>query len=108
MGADQHRAEPSPQQAAPDRGAGGFPGRGQLPLGQHDDANEIPSAELWKTRVARALALVREVRALWRGWLDSVDTLFAQLQDHSLRASWKTRSVRRCRTSSRALRSSRF
>jgi len=37
------------------------------------------------------------VRALWRGWLDSLDhepptgerNVFEQLQDHSLRASWK-------------------
>ncbi|MBU1359838.1 MAG: DUF3400 domain-containing protein, partial [Gammaproteobacteria bacterium] len=37
-----------------------------------------------------AIALVQEVRALWQGWLDQVDVLFSQLQDHSLRASWKT------------------
>ncbi|MDB5941713.1 MAG: linked oxidase-like protein, partial [Ramlibacter sp.] len=67
-----------------------FFGRGNLPLGQHDDANEIPSAELLEDRVAQALALVREVRALWQGWLDDVEPLFSQLQDHSLRASWKT------------------
>jgi FAD/FMN-containing dehydrogenase/Fe-S oxidoreductase len=67
-----------------------FFARGKLPLGKSDDANEIPSAELLEDRVAQALALVREVRALWQGWLDSVETLFPQLQDHSLRASWKT------------------
>jgi FAD/FMN-containing dehydrogenase/Fe-S oxidoreductase len=67
-----------------------FFAKGQLPLGKSDDANEIPSAELLEDRVAQALALVREVRALWRGWLDQVEPLFAQLQDHSLRASWKT------------------
>ncbi|HSV61622.1 MAG TPA: DUF3683 domain-containing protein, partial [Variovorax sp.] len=64
--------------------------RGNLPLGKQDDANEIPSAELLEDRVGQALALVREVRALWKGWLDQIDTLFPQLQDHSLRASWKT------------------
>jgi Fe-S oxidoreductase len=67
-----------------------FFAKGQLPLGKSDDANDIPSAELLEDRVAQALALVREVRALWRGWLDQVEPLFAQLQDHSLRASWKT------------------
>nr|MBP8061388.1 FAD-binding oxidoreductase [Polaromonas sp.] len=67
-----------------------FFAKGQLPLGKSDDANEIPSAELLEDRVAQALALVREVRALWRGWLDQIEPLFAQLQDHSLRASWKT------------------
>ncbi|MDO8440108.1 MAG: FAD-linked oxidase C-terminal domain-containing protein, partial [Polaromonas sp.] len=35
-------------------------------------------------------ALVAEVRSLWSGWLHNIDTLFPQLQDHSLRASWKT------------------
>ena len=64
--------------------------QGQLPLGKSDDANEIPSAELLEDRVAQALSVVREVRSLWRGWLDQVEPLFVQLQDHSLRASWKT------------------
>jgi FAD/FMN-containing dehydrogenase/Fe-S oxidoreductase len=64
--------------------------RGQLPLGKSDDANDIPSAELLEDRVQQALALVREVRSLWAGWLRNVDELFPQLQDHRLRASWKT------------------
>ena len=65
--------------------------RGQLPLGkQIDAANPVPSAEVLGDRVARAVALVAEVRALWAGWLQGVESLFAQLQDHSLRASWKT------------------
>ncbi len=71
---------------------------GNLPLGKSDDAGEIPSAELLEDRVQQALALVREVRALWQHWLEHLDivqddtgrSLFAQLQDHSLRASWKT------------------
>ncbi|MEI6760029.1 MAG: FAD/FMN-binding oxidoreductase [Betaproteobacteria bacterium] len=63
---------------------------GDLPLGRQDDAGEIPSAELLGDRVAQALALLAEVRALWQGWLDQVDALFPQLQDHALRASWKT------------------
>lgn len=64
--------------------------KGNLPLGKSDDAGEIPSAELLEDRVGQALALIAEVRALWSGWLRDVDTLFPQLQDHSLRASWKT------------------
>jgi len=40
--------------------------------------------------VQQALARVREVRSLWATWLRDVDTLFPQLQDHTLRASWKT------------------
>ena len=67
-----------------------FFAKGQLPLGKTDDANDIPSAELLEDRVQQALVLVREVRALWAGWLSDVDTLFPQLQDHRLRASWKT------------------
>jgi FAD/FMN-containing dehydrogenase/Fe-S oxidoreductase len=63
---------------------------GHLPLGKHDDARLLPSAELLEDRVAQALALIAEVRTLWQGWLSDVNGLFAQLQDHSLRASWKT------------------
>jgi len=66
-----------------------FFAKGQLPLGKTDDASDIPSAELLEDRVQQALTLVREVRALWQGWLDDVDRLFPQLQDHTLRASWK-------------------
>jgi FAD/FMN-containing dehydrogenase/Fe-S oxidoreductase len=62
---------------------------GNLPLGKGDDAMDIPSAELLEDRVAQALTLVRDVRTQWLGWLHNVDSLFAQLQDHSLRASWK-------------------
>lgn len=64
--------------------------KGNLPLGKSDDAGEIPSAELLEDRVGQALALIADVRALWSGWLRDVETLFPQLQDHSLRASWKT------------------
>ena len=75
-----------------------FFAEGALPLGRTDDAREIPSAELLEDRVAQALGAIRELRLLWRGWLDGLDapaspgqrTLFEQLQDHSLRASWKT------------------
>ena len=66
-----------------------FFSRGNLPLGKTDDASEIPSAELLEDRVAQALALVREVRGVWAGWLRDVDGLFSELQDHRLRASWK-------------------
>ena len=67
-----------------------FFARGRLPLGKQDDAGEIPSAELLEDRVQQAIALVRDVRAQWQDWLDNVETLFPQLQDHTLRASWKT------------------
>jgi len=63
---------------------------GQLPVGRQDDASEISAEELLEDRVAQALSLIAGVRALWSGWLRDVAPLFAQLQDHSLRASWKT------------------
>ncbi len=61
-----------------------------LPLGKADDASDVPAAELLQERVDQAIALVAEVRAQWQGWLNDVGPLFAQLQGHSLRASWKT------------------
>jgi FAD/FMN-containing dehydrogenase/Fe-S oxidoreductase len=76
--------------------------QGRLPLGRGDDAGEIPSAELLEDRVQQALALVREVRALWQYWLDHLDvvqadpgrSVFAMLQDGSWRASWKTQILK--------------
>ncbi|HSW04460.1 FAD/FMN-binding oxidoreductase [Aquabacterium sp.] len=74
---------------------------GRLPLGKTDDASEIPSAELLEDRVQQALAEVREVRALWQHWLSNLDvaplpdggeggrSFFEQLQDKTLRASWR-------------------
>jgi FAD/FMN-containing dehydrogenase/Fe-S oxidoreductase len=67
-----------------------FFAHGNLPLGRSDDASEIPSAELLEDRVGQAVALLTEVRTLWQGWLEQADALFAPLQDHTLRASWKT------------------
>ncbi len=71
--------------------------QGNLPLGKTDDAGEIPSAELLEDRVQQALAMLREVRALWQQWLIGLDlvqadaqrSFFDQIQDGSLRASWK-------------------
>ncbi|HEX6708130.1 MAG TPA: FAD/FMN-binding oxidoreductase [Albitalea sp.] len=94
---------------------------GHLPLGKTDDANEIPAAELLEDRVQQALALLREVRALWQWTLANLDrpiadteipadagvhalfndalreraasahrSVFSLVQDHTLRASWKT------------------
>jgi FAD/FMN-containing dehydrogenase/Fe-S oxidoreductase len=72
--------------------------QGSLPLGKSDDAGEIASAELLEDRVQQALVLLRDVRALWQHWLTNLDvmqpdlgrTFFTDLQDHTLRASWKT------------------
>ena len=74
---------------------GAFFESGNLPLGRSDDAGEIASAELLEDRVQQAMALLREVGGQWRMWLAGLDegaprTTFSLLQDHSLRASWKT------------------
>ena len=63
---------------------------GHLPLGKGDDAAEMSASDLLEERVAQAQALVAGVRVQWQSWLDDVEKLFPQLQDHSLRASWKT------------------
>ncbi len=67
-----------------------FFANGNLPLGKGDDAMDIPSAELLEDRVAQAMTLVKDVRTLWAGWLNDIDAKFLELQDHTLRASWKT------------------
>ncbi len=79
-----------------------FFSKGNLPLGKSDDAGDIASAELLEDRVQQALVLLSEVRDLWQRWLNRLDaaasgeaggdrrTYFEQLQDHTLRASWKT------------------
>jgi FAD/FMN-containing dehydrogenase/Fe-S oxidoreductase len=66
-----------------------FFARGDLPMGKVDDVSAAISVELLGDRVAQALALINDMRALWGGWLKDVDSLFSQLQDHTLRASWK-------------------
>ena len=68
----------------------GFVSRGNLPLGKQDGASSINSAELLGDRVIQARALIGDVRRQWQGWLDGIDGLFPQLQDHRLRASWKS------------------
>ena len=67
-----------------------FFARGNLPLGKSDDAADIASPELLEDRVTQARALIAEVRSLWQQWLRDCDALFVPLQDHTLRASWKT------------------
>ena len=61
-----------------------------LPLGKSTEDDEIPSAEILGDRVQQALDLIAGVRARWSEWLTKMDTYFPQLQDYSLRASWKT------------------
>ncbi|MGQ9725129.1 MAG: DUF3683 domain-containing protein [Tepidimonas sp.] len=75
-----------------------FFARGALPLGKAEDPNDMPGPEWLAERTEQALALIRAVRAQWQAWKEGLDdpappggrSLFEQLQDHSLRASWKT------------------
>ncbi len=68
-----------------------FFARGQLPLGAAgQDAGDALSPEMLQERVNEALDVVQQARTLWSQWLQGVEALFPQLQDHSLRASWKT------------------
>jgi len=61
-----------------------------LPLGKNDEDYEIPSTEILGDRVQQALELIDKVRARWSDWLMQMDTYFPDLQNYSLRASWKT------------------
>ncbi|MFZ9572553.1 MAG: DUF3683 domain-containing protein [Limnohabitans sp.] len=67
-----------------------FFAQGQLPLGKSDDAADMAVPEVLEERVQQARALIAEVRTLWQSWLDQCDPLFQELQNHTLRASWKT------------------
>ncbi|HAT39835.1 DUF3683 domain-containing protein [Polynucleobacter necessarius] len=60
-----------------------------LPLGKSDAEYEIPTAEILGDRVQQALELISKVRTRWADWLVQMDTYFPQLQNYSLRASWK-------------------
>jgi len=84
----------------------GFLTTGHLPLAKTDDASAVPGADLLQDRVQAAQAVLREVRAQWQHWLQQLDlpqhadggepgrSFFEQLQDHSLRASWKTQVLK--------------
>jgi len=70
---------------------------GELPLFYQDDA-QLGDAELLGNRPQQARELLAQVRARWQ-WLlanldgheeDKPETVFQALQEHSIRASWKT------------------
>jgi len=63
--------------------------KGALPLGKSDQEYEIPTAEILGDRVQQALELIAKVRTRWSDWLTQMDTYFPQLQNYSLRSSWK-------------------
>ncbi len=68
-----------------------FFARGKLPLGTAGvESGDALSPEMLQERVNEALDVVQQARTLWSQWLQGVEALFPQLQDHSLRASWKT------------------
>jgi Fe-S oxidoreductase len=82
---------------------------GALPLAKTEETQLIPAAELLGDRVQRALTLIGNVRLLWLAWMHGLDivqppveggpgdsddavrgrSFFDQLQDRTLRASWK-------------------
>jgi FAD/FMN-containing dehydrogenase/Fe-S oxidoreductase len=64
--------------------------KGNLPLGKADEDDDISPAEILGDRVDGAIALLHQVRALWAGWLADLDRFFPELQNYTLRASWKT------------------
>ncbi len=60
-----------------------------LPIRANDEIEDISRAEMVGDRVIQAQVLLREVRILWTEWLENIDRFFPQLQDGTLRASWK-------------------
>lgn len=72
--------------------------RETLPLAKCEgNEDDIPTQEVIQERVTKALEIIKNVRSNWQHWLDNLDrtapdnngTIFEQLQDHRLRASWK-------------------
>jgi len=61
-----------------------------LPLGKATEDYEIPIAEILGDRVQQALELITKVRTRWADWLTQMDVYFPDLQNYTLRASWKT------------------
>ena len=63
--------------------------KGNLALGKSDDASEIPSAEILEDRATQAIQMLQEVRARWSDYSQQLDHYFEQLQDRTIRVSWK-------------------
>jgi FAD/FMN-containing dehydrogenase/Fe-S oxidoreductase len=61
---------------------------GELPLHQPDEP--LPAAEVLGERPARALELIRAVRARWQGLSRELEGEFRALQSGAVRLSWKT------------------
>lgn len=61
-----------------------------LPIRANEEIEDISHAEMVGDRVQQALALIHDVRSQWSEWLARIENYFPQIQDGSLRASWKT------------------
>ncbi|MGL4666445.1 MAG: DUF3683 domain-containing protein, partial [Saezia sp.] len=69
----------------------------QIPLNKHDSTDDATIQQTLDQRVQLVMDLLHRVRNEWQTWLDNLDTpapkgepsIFEQLQDHTLRASWK-------------------
>ena len=61
-----------------------------LPIRANEEIEDISHAEMVGDRVQQAHALIHDVRNQWSEWLARIENYFQQIQDGSLRASWKT------------------
>jgi Fe-S oxidoreductase len=61
-----------------------------LPIRANEEIEDISHAEMVGDRVQQAQALINDVRNQWSEWLARIENYFPQIQDGSLRASWKT------------------
>ncbi|CAN1536945.1 Protein of unknown function DUF3400 [Burkholderiaceae bacterium] len=61
-----------------------------LPIRANEEIEDISQAEMVGDRVLQAQTLINTVRNQWSDWLEDIKHYFPQIQDGSLRASWKT------------------
>ena len=61
-----------------------------LPIRANEEIEDISQAEMVGDRVLQAQTLITTVRNQWSDWLEDIKHYFPQIQDGSLRASWKT------------------
>ena len=60
-----------------------------LPIRANEEIEDISRAEMVGDRISQAQTLLHDVKEVWSLWLKNIDQLFSQIQDGSLRASWK-------------------
>lgn len=61
-----------------------------LPIRANEEIEDISQAEMVGDRVLQAQTLITTLRNQWSEWLEDIKHYFPQIQDGSLRASWKT------------------